>query len=129
MLKPEVSIGVGLATAAVVYGVYTTAVPNIADTRSLPPQTGDIVAAERQAAWMSAAVVGAISLIAKDPTVFILGGSMVVALSWWYKHAETVNPEFGMAVPKGDDLPEQFDESSMADAENYANDAGTYSLF
>lgn len=127
MLKPEVSIGVGLATAAVVYGVYSTAVPSIADTRSLPPNTTDIVAAERSAAWMSAAVVGAISLIAKDPTVFILGGSMVVALSWWYKHADNVNPEFGMAVPKGDDLPEQFDESSMADAEDYANT--TYNLF
>lgn len=126
MLKPEVSIGVGLATAAVVYGVYTTAVPTIADVRSLPPQTGDIVSAERSAAWMSAAVVGAISLIAKDPTVFILGGSMVVALSWWYKHADTVNPEFGAAVPKGDNLSEQFDESSMADAENYANEPVTY---
>jgi len=32
-----------------------------------------------------------------------------------------------MAVPKGDDLPEQFDESSMADAEDYANT--TYNLF
>lgn len=127
MLKPEVSIGVGLATAAVVYGVYTTAVPPIADVRSIPNGNGDIVASERTAAWMSAAVVGAISLIAKDPTVFILGGSMVVALSWWYKHAETVNPEFGVAVPKGDNLPEQFDESSMAEAEDYANT--TYNLF
>lgn len=126
MLKPEVSIGVGLATAAVVYGVYTTAVPTIADTRSMPPQNGDIEASEKSAAWMSAAVVGAISLIAKDPTVFILGGSMVVALSWWYKHANTVNPAFGAAVPKGDDLPEQFDESSMADAEDYANAPSTY---
>lgn len=127
MLKPEVSIGVGLATAAVVYGVYTTALPNVADVRSLPQGTNDTVAAEKTAAWMSAAVVGAISLIAKDPTVFILGGSMVVALSWWYKHANTVNPEFGMAVPKSDNLPEQFDESSMADAEDYANT--TYNLF
>lgn len=126
MLKPEASIGVGLATAAVVYGVYTTAVPSIADVRSLPQGTRDIEASERSAAWMSAAVVGAISLIAKDPTVFILGGSMVVALSWWYKHAETVNPEFSMAVPKGDDLPEQFDESSMAEAEDYANAPATY---
>lgn len=127
MLKPEVSIGVGLATAAVVYGVYSTAMPTIADTRSLPPGTVDVEAAEKSAAWMSAAVVGAISLIAKDPTVFILGGSMVVALSWWYKHANSVNPEFGMAVPKGDNLPEQFDESSMAEAEDYANT--TYNLF
>jgi hypothetical protein len=129
MLKPEVSIGVGLATAAVVYGVYSSAVPKIADTRSLPSNTPDVTAAERQAAWMSAAVVGAVSLIAKDPTVFILGGSMVVALSWWNKHANVVNPEFGVAVPKGDNLSEQFDESSMADAENYANDNTTYNLF
>jgi hypothetical protein len=122
-LKPEISLGVGLATAAVVYGVYTTALPTIADARSLPPGNNDLVSSEKTAAWMSAAVVGAISLISKDPTVFILGGSMVVALSWWYKHSNEVNPEFGMAVPKGDNLPEQFDESSMADAEDYANAA------
>jgi hypothetical protein len=54
MLKPEVSIGVGLATAAVVYGVYSTALPSVADVRSLPSQTGDTVAAEKTAAWMSA---------------------------------------------------------------------------
>lgn len=127
MLKPEVSIGVGLATAAVVYGIYSSAVPNIADTRSLPANNGDVAAAEKSAGWLAAAVVGGISLIAKDPTVFILGGSMVIAMAWWNRHANSVNPEFGMAVPKGDNLSEQFDESSMAEAEDYANT--TYNLF
>lgn len=129
MLKPEVSLGVGLATAAVVYGVYSTGMPSIADTRVADTGNADIAAAEKSAAWMSAAVVGGISLIAKDPTVFILGGAMIVGLSWWYKHANAVNPEFHVAFPKGDALSEQFDESAMADAEDYANTAPAYSDF
>lgn len=121
MLKPEVSLGVGLATAAVVYGVYSTAMPTISDLRTTGENNPDAAAAEKSAGWLSAAVVGGISLIAKDPTVFILGGSMIVALSWWYRHANAVNPEFSMAVPKGDNLHEQFDETAMADAEVYDN--------
>lgn len=127
MLKPEVSLGVGLATAAVVYGVYSTALPTVADIRTADVGNEDAASAEKSAAWMSAAVVGGISLIAKDPTVFILGGTMIVALSWWYKHANAVNPEFHVAFPKGDTLPEQFDETSMGDAEDYANSG--YSSF
>jgi hypothetical protein len=112
---------VGLATAAVVYGVYTTALPSVADIRTTPQNNADVESTEKTAAWMSAAVVGGISLIAKDATVFILGGAMILGLSWWYKHADTVNPEFHVAFPRGDDLPEQFDETEMAAAEDYAN--------
>jgi hypothetical protein len=129
-LKPEISLGVGLATATVVYGVYSTTMPTVADLRKNEMDDPDAAATDKSAAWLSAAVVAGISLIAKDATVFIIGGSMVVALSWFYKHANAVNPEFSMAVPKSDNLPEQFDDSTMADAENYANSANAeYSNF
>lgn len=118
-LKPEVSLPVSLATAAVVYGIYSNALPPVVDLRATPANDSQVASTEKAAAWTAAAVVAGISLIAKDPTVFIIGGSMVVALSWWNKHANAVNPEFGMAVPKGDMLPEQFDDSQMADAEDY----------
>lgn len=95
MLKPEVSIPAGLATAAVVYGVYSNALPNAADIRTAPPQNTDVDAARKQAAWTSAAVVGAVSLMAGDPTIFVIGGAVLVALDWMTRHADAVNPITG----------------------------------
>jgi hypothetical protein len=118
-LKPEISLGVGLATATVVYGIYMNALPPVVDLRTTPANNEDVASTEKAAAWTAAAVVAGISLIAKDATVFIIGGGMIVALSWWNKHANMVNPEFGMAVPKGSVEPEQFDDSVMAQAESY----------
>lgn len=119
MLKPDTSLTVGLATAAVVYGVYMNALPPVVDLRATPANDPQVYGTEKAAAWTAAAVVAGVSLIAKDMTVFIIGGSMVVALSWWNRHANMVNPDFGMAVPRGDMLPEQFDETQMAGAESY----------
>lgn len=99
MLKaPEVSIGVGLATAALVYGVYQNGLPTVADIRSLDAHNKDIDAAERGATWTAAAVVAGVSLIAKDPTVFTIGGTMVVAMAWYHRHANMVHPTTGKVV-------------------------------
>jgi hypothetical protein len=97
-LKREVSLGVGLATAALVWGVYNTALPAVADVRVGQPQDPDIAASERTATWVSAAAVAGVSLISKDPTVFVLGGTMVVALAWWHRHANHFNPAVGSST-------------------------------
>lgn len=94
-LKREVSLGVGLATAALVWGVYNSALPSIADVRVGSPGDGDIAASERTATWTAAAVVAGVSLLAKDPTVFVLGGAMVVTLAWWHRHSNMHNPSLG----------------------------------
>jgi len=108
-LKPEISLPVGLATAAVVYGIYQNGLPPVVDIRTAPQNHPDVEGAERAAAWTSAVVVAGISLIAKDPTVFVIGGAMVVALSWWHRHANNVNPEWSLAVPRGADENEVTD--------------------
>jgi hypothetical protein len=97
-LKPEVSLGVGLATAAVVWAVYSNATPNITDVRAAPPSDPHVDSSRKLASWTAAGVVAGISLLAKDPTVFILGGSMVVVLDWWHRHANEVNPDTGRAT-------------------------------
>lgn len=102
---PEVSLGMGLATATVVYGIYQGALPNVADVRSLDAHNKDVESAERLAAWTAAGVVAGISLLAKDATVFILGGSMVVAMSWWHRHADAVVPAAGKATTGGSAMP------------------------
>lgn len=97
-MKPEVSVTAGLATAALVYGIYSNATPTVADIRVAKPHDADIESSRKLAAWTSAAVVAGVSLIAKDATIFIMGGSMVVALDWWHRHANEVNPLAGRAT-------------------------------
>lgn len=98
MLKRETSLAVGLATAALVWGVYNGALPSVAATRATPANDGHLSSTERAATWTAGAVVAGVSLIAKDPTVFIMGGSMVVALAWWHRHANATDPTMGSAV-------------------------------
>lgn len=104
-LRSEVSIGMGLAVAALVYGVYSNVTPNMADIRAAEPGNGDVDSTRKQAAWMSAGVVSGVSLIAKDPTIFVIGGSMVIALDWFHRHANEVDPRTGRAavLPEADD--------------------------
>lgn len=86
-LKREVSLGVGLATAALVWGIYNAALPSLAETRVSAPHDVDLAATERAATWTAAAAVAGVSLLSKDPTVFVLGGGMVIALAWWHRHS------------------------------------------
>jgi hypothetical protein len=93
--KPEVSLGLGLATGAVVYGTWQHFVPNQANVRVGKPGDETLEKARKQAAWFSAAIVGGISLIAKDPTIFIIGGVMVVGLDWATRSNNWTNPLSG----------------------------------
>lgn len=90
-LKPEASLMVSLATAAVVYAVYSNATPSVADVRSLDPGNRDVQKSERMATWTAAGVVAGISLLAKDATIFVIGGAMTVAMAWATRHADTVD--------------------------------------
>ncbi len=98
MLPREASLGVGLATAALVWGIYQTALPSIAEQRVSDPDDSDLHAAERGAMWTATAAVAAVSLLSKDTTVFVLGGAMVIAMSWWNRHANHFNAALGSSV-------------------------------
>lgn len=100
-LKPEVSITTGLAVGALVWTIYNRALPADVDMRVAQPNDQDVEASRKKAAYTAAAAVSAVSLIAQDATVFILGGSMVVAVDWWARHSNAVNPELGKAFIPG----------------------------
>lgn len=87
MLKPEASIGTGLAVCAVVYAIHSNFTPAVADLQALPAGNSDVDAAERKATWLSAGVVAAVSLLAKDPTIFVLGSAATIALAVFSRHA------------------------------------------
>lgn len=114
-MKPEVSIGVGLATGAVVASVYFNALPPMVDVRVGPPQDQDVAAARKAAAWTSAGIVAGISLIAKDPTVFAVGAAAVIVFDWWYRHANAVDPrarKATVAAGSGGDITPATDPGS-----------------
>lgn len=114
-LKPEVSIGVGLATAVLVWSIYSGALPPLADVRTNDADDLDVQAAERMATWTAAGTVAGISLIAKDPTVFTIGGAMVVILAWWNRHADAVDPQTGQAFREMHS-PDESTMDEMAEA-------------
>lgn len=113
-LKAEFSVLTGTMTAVVVYGIYQNALPSVADTRSLQANNADLAKSERSASWMSAAVVSGVALIAKDPTVFIIGGAAVVGMAWFHRHANSVHPTTGTTAAAMEprvsqaEVPEQY---------------------
>ena len=109
-MKAETSVIAGLATATLVYAVYSNATPTVADIRVAKPHDADIEASRKLAAWTSAAIVAGISLVAKDGTIFVMGGVMVIALDWWHRHANEVNPMVGRATAP-DAIPVSTEES------------------
>lgn len=104
MLKPEVSIPIALSTAALVYGVYSVALPNVAEARTAQADDDDLRAAENVASWVAAGAVGAVTLITRDPVPFVLGGGMLVLMAWVHRHARVVDPAIGKVRTNVDKL-------------------------
>lgn len=97
-LPSEAAVATGLTTAVMVYAIHQQSTPTMAEMRVSPAGDPDLDAARRQATWISAAIVAGISLIVRDPTVFIIGGSTVVAMDWWTRYSNEVMPETGKAT-------------------------------
>lgn len=104
-LKPEMSVMGGLALATLVFAIHQQATPTQADIQALPAGLKDIDDAEKKATWLSAGVVSAVSLLAKDPTMFVIGSGMTVAMAFWTRHSnyfESLEGRFAHpAGPKG----------------------------
>ena len=98
MLKPEASIGTALAVSAVVYAIHSNFTPSLADMQGLPAGNMDVDAAERKATWLSAGVVAAVSLIARDPVIFVIGSGATIALAWFSRHATWTESKAGPAI-------------------------------
>lgn len=95
---PEGSITLGLATAALVYGVYINSTSSIDVIHATEANDMNVEAGRKKAAWFSAAIVSGVALITKDKTIFVLGGLMLIALDWHTRHANAVSPTTGKVV-------------------------------
>ena len=98
-LKPEVSLTVAAATGALVYGIFQTELPSMADVHAADAHNQYVSRSVQVAGWTAAAAVAGISLLAKDPTVFVVGGAFAAFLTWRAKHASYTNPATNQIVP------------------------------
>jgi hypothetical protein len=111
ILKPEGSLMGGIATGALVYGIYSMNLGNLAEIHTTPAGDGNARAARKKAAIEAVSAVAAISLLAKDVNIFILGGGIAVLLDWHARHAVEAHPETGQLtdntgyVPAEDAIP------------------------
>ena len=101
ILKPDGSIGIGIATGALVYAIYDHSLPPSATIHATDAGDINVEAARRKATWTSAGVLSAITLLTKDVNVFILGASVLFALDMHTRHANASNPQTGMLVSQG----------------------------
>jgi hypothetical protein len=53
----------------------------------MPQGVPDIDRAEKAATWTSIVAVSGISLLARDPGIFLIGSGATIALSLWTKHS------------------------------------------
>lgn len=117
-LKADSEVSIALATGVLAYGSYQMALPTVADVRSLESNNTDVQGAERAAAWVSAVLVSAVALITKSPSVFVVGGSVVIAASWMTRHADqvdTVTRKASSMIPATGPLGVVGDEVSASD--------------
>jgi len=98
-LEPSASIGTGLAVAGVVYAIHSNMTPSTADIQALPAGNKDIDRAEKKATWLGIGVVSGISLIAKDPTIFVIGSVAVIGMAFFTRHANWTESATGMINP------------------------------
>jgi hypothetical protein len=102
-LKQEDALLTGLATAAVVYAVYQTHLPTVAGVRASKPGNKAVEASRKQATVIAVGVVAGISLLARSPTVFVIGGAMVIGLDVVHRMANATDNTTGKVVDAGTD--------------------------
>jgi len=101
-LKPNEEIQVSALSAAVVYGIWQLHAPNLADVKAAPAGNSTVHASMKSAVWTASAVTAGLAILAKSPTIFIVGTIMNVAEYWHYAHANQVNPATGKVDSQAD---------------------------
>lgn len=109
-LKPELSLGASLAVMALDFGIFTLHLPPSADVRASDPHNQAIDGGRKAAIWTAVGASSALSLMAKDPNIFIFGAGFAVALDWYFRHANAVSPQTGkVSIPPGPMTPGGYD--------------------
>jgi hypothetical protein len=111
ILKPEGSVVAGIATIGVVYGLYQLNVGTVAEAHATRDNHPALETSRKKAGYSSLVLVSGLSLLTKDPTIFILGCATVIAMEIAYRHGIMVDPLSGK-------MTRPSPEASYAPAEN-----------
>lgn len=126
ILKPEGSMLAGIMTGILVYGIYQVNTGNLATLHTTPAGDGNARAARKKASIEAIAAVSAISLLAKDVNIFILGGGITVLLDWHARHAIEASPETGQLTDNTGYVPAEQSVPAAAQAPNVAYEEDTF---
>jgi hypothetical protein len=94
-LKPNEEIMSASFAVAAVIAIFSSSTPNKADVRASKPGNPIVHKSTKAAAVESLAVVAGIALLAKSPTVYVVGGLTIVVESWLLYAANANNPATG----------------------------------
>jgi hypothetical protein len=96
----------GLAVAAVVGGIYAVHMPTVAGARASSPANQHLDSGRKSATWTAAAVVVGATVLGKvgvgngfASTVFIIGGTVVIALDFAHRLANQTDNTTGKLIP------------------------------
>lgn len=87
ILKPSDQVIVSATGIALVYAIFAQTTPNYADVRADKTHNVNTHSATKMAAITSLAAVGALALVSKSPTVFTIGGAMILFEVWKLHYA------------------------------------------
>ena len=98
-LKPNEELMVSSLAVGVVIGIYQGFLPSVADVAggSTPGQASHTLVhgSVRQAVIASETVVAGLAVLAKSPTLYVVGTVANVLLAWHYHTANAKNPATG----------------------------------
>jgi hypothetical protein len=98
ILKPEGSVVAGIATVAVVFGIYQLSLGSVAQAQATDPNHPVLESARRKAGYTAGVFVAALTLLTKDANVGILGGGTIIAMELAYRHGIMAHPDSGKIV-------------------------------
>src|SRR5271155_185898 len=99
-MSPEGELTVSAITLSLVYLIFQTTVPPYADVRADKPGNANTHKAVKMAAFTSTAVVAALGLLGRSPTVFIVGGGGIL-YETWKNHYANYGPDGGKETAAG----------------------------
>lgn len=99
VLKPENSVVAGIATAGLVYSVYQMDLGPVAEVHATEANHPILEPSRKKAAYTSFAAVAALTLIARDANIGILGFLTIIAMEAHYRHAIMTDAATGILQP------------------------------
>jgi hypothetical protein len=95
IFKPENSIISGVAVAGSVLAIYNLGVGTLSQAHASDANHMSLESARKKSAYSAFLFVSAVTLLAKDVNIGILGFGTIIAMELTYRHSIMTNPSTG----------------------------------